>query len=112
MVCRYQNGAEQVEFDESMLTEIQKMAIELGDATLDDFRPRSNVYGNRVTLYKLVKFNLTGDYADGVQEVMTTSELEDCTYMPPQEENADDVLKGAMNAPVVDDDDDDEDLFG
>lgn len=66
--CRYINGAEVVEFDESMLTAPQKEAIELGMATLDDYKPRGPINGPKVNEVRLAAPKLTGDYKDGLVE--------------------------------------------
>jgi hypothetical protein len=59
------SGAEEVEFDESMLTDTQKEEIELGLATIDDFRPTGNMFGKNKTEFKLVSPNLRYKYKDG-----------------------------------------------
>ena len=63
--CRLINGAEEVEFDESQLTENQKAMIACGLMSLDDFKPKGGIYGKSVTVYKLYSFDLRDDYADG-----------------------------------------------
>lgn len=66
--CRYINGAEEVSFDESMLTATQKAAIEVGLATLDDYKPKGDLYGSKIQEVRLASPKLTGDYAEGVVE--------------------------------------------
>lgn len=62
----YQNGAEEIEFDESELTESQKEAIALGLKTLDDFRPvGASIYGNRITVLKLIDMDMRAPYDSG-----------------------------------------------
>lgn len=61
-------GAEEEEFDESMLTAAQKEQIELGIKTLDDFKPRGGVLGDRIDEFRLYDPKIEGDYADGVLE--------------------------------------------
>lgn len=61
-------GAEEAEFDETMLTDAQKEQIELGIKTLDDFRPRGGVFGDRIDEFRLFDPKLEGDYSDGVLE--------------------------------------------
>lgn len=81
MEFAYLNGAELAEFDESTLTDNQKVAIELGLKTIDDFRPNGNIYGDRKTEYKIVGFDLRGDSADGVYELdETKNEFMENTY--------------------------------
>ena len=72
MELGYINGAEKVEFDINTLTENQRMSIELGIKTVDDFRPRGEVFGDRVKEYRIVGYNLRGDSADGVYEADDT----------------------------------------
>lgn len=119
VVISYTNGAEEIAFDEKELTENQREAIELGIKTLDDFRPKGKIYGDRKIEYKLVDFDLRGDYADGYVALDDTlAEFEDEVYIPAVEESVDDI----MNKPTTDkkftqikdglgEDDDDMDLF-
>lgn len=101
----YVNGAEEMEFDESMLTDNQREAIELGINTLDDFKPRSAVYGTKVTLYKIKGIELTGDYADGcIDTELSDSEFEEMLYDITTVGNAEEVLKEEK---VEEEDDDD-----
>ena len=63
-----------------MLSETQKEAIQLGLKTLDDFK--GNVYGARVTVYRLVDFTLKDDYEDGIKdENIKFSEFEEDIYV-------------------------------
>lgn len=66
--CRYINGAEEVNFDESMLTTAQKAAIEVGLATLDDYKPKGELYGSKIQEVRLASPKLTGDYTEGIVE--------------------------------------------
>lgn len=79
-VCKLINGREAVEFDENSLTAEQKMMIEFGMATLEDFRPRGNVYGNKIVEIRLKSPKLKDDFANGALEVMKLKELDD--YLP------------------------------
>lgn len=108
----YFNGADIVEFDESQLTKAQKEQIELGLATIDTFKPKGNIYGNRVSEFRLIKPNLTGDFAEGIVDTeMTIKEFEDNIYIfNVTQESLDDV----MNKPELTDGSltiDEEDLF-
>lgn len=108
VVLSYSNGAEEIEFDESSLTPNQRLSIELGMKKLDDFKPKGSIYGNRVVEYKLVDYNLNGDYADGAVTLdESASDFEDNIYVV-KTESLDDFEK-AMNKPV--NDVDEEDLF-
>lgn len=112
----YVNGSEKTEFDESMLTDMQREAIELGLNTLDDFRPSGSIYGQRVVLYKLRDFNMRKDsaYENGMVDTeISISEFKEDVWFAPEEESVDDIEKDAED--VVSDaqsDEDDDDLFG
>lgn len=89
-------GAEEAEFDESMFTEKQKEQIELGLKTLDDFKPRGSIVGDRINEYRLFDPKLTGDFADGVLEVEDTpDEFEERIYQPPKDETLDEAKKSS-----------------
>lgn len=111
------NGAEEVEFDESMLTKKQKEQIELGLKTLEDFKPNGSIYGDRVNEFRLFDPRLIGDFADGLLECdETNKEIEEMIYAPVQEKTMEQALKESKDkeeAPFdVDDEDiDDDDLF-
>lgn len=112
-ICNYVNGNEIVEFDESMLTENQRDSIAIGLKTIDDFRPKGSMYGERITLCKIKDFDLTGDYSDGyVDAKISPTELMDMVYFAQIEESVDDILdkedntKGMSNV-----DEEDDDLF-
>ena len=113
VILSYNNGAEQEEFTEDMLTEAQKEFIELGLKTIDDFK--SNVYGNRVTVYKLTDFDLKGDYSDGfIDTKITPSEFEENVFTPNKEVKLSEAMNRESDSSISDgenDDDDDEDLF-
>ena len=116
VIITYNNGAEAEEIKEEDLTNAQKEAIELGLKKLSDFS--GNIYGQRVTVFKLTDYNLNGDYSDGCVEAgIKMSELKEELFEAVKEENLDDI----MNKPTQaidnddtednDDDNDDEDLF-
>lgn len=69
------DGAEQVEFNESCLTEAQKSQIKFGLATLDSFKPKGNVYGDRVQELKFFKATLKNDFKDGAIEIFAVNDL-------------------------------------
>lgn len=58
-------GAEVVEFNENMLTAEQKELIAFGLKTIDDFKPKGGVYGDKVEEIRLYTPELVNDYADG-----------------------------------------------
>ena len=119
-ILAYQNGAEQVDFTEDMLTDTQKELLELGVKTLEDFRPAGNVYGERVQIYKIVDFDIRGDYENGyVDTELSESEFEDEIYVPIKPESVEDLEEEEEEKPSKknknvepEDSDDDEDLFG
>lgn len=118
VVINYVNGAETIEFGYDQLTEAQKEFVDMGLKTVEDFRPRGQIYGNRIVVFKITDFDLTGTYADGiVMSELTTKEFGEMVYQPVIEEKAEDALGDAMNppdeVPFKEDDglDDLEDLF-
>lgn len=114
IVCKYYNGNQEVEFDESQLTKNQKVAIELGLKTLDDFKPKGSLYGNRVTLFNLFDFDLT-KYADGFEIAEDNADdFEENIFVAPQVETVADVeAKAEAAASKVEEEEvSDEDLFG
>ena len=112
------NGAEEVEFDESMLTEQQQEQIDLGLATIDDFRPTNRaILGERVTEYRLKLPRLKGEFASGLVDTeIKWSEFEEDVYSPAEIESFDDIekeTKPKKKTKVAEiEDDDDDDLFG
>jgi hypothetical protein len=82
--CRLINGAEEKEFDESQLTENQQAMIACGLMSLDDFKPKGAIYGERKTTYKLFSYDLRDDYSDGYVTVkdFTPSDLASMVYTP------------------------------
>ena len=91
----YINGADTVEFNESQLTKAQKEQVELGLATVDSFKPKGDIYGDRVSEFRLSKPNLTGDFADGLVDTeLSIKEFEEQIYVPnAKEEKLEDVVK-------------------
>ena len=53
--CQIVNGAEVLEFDESQLTDKQKTSIALGLYKLEDFKPKGNIYGEKINFIRLIK---------------------------------------------------------
>lgn len=103
-------GAEEVDFDETMLTEKQKEQVELGIKTLDDFKPRGAVFGNNINEYRLFDPYLKGDFEDGILEAdETNEEFEEKIYQPVMEESEKDMNKGkVVDIKELMDDDNDE----
>lgn len=81
--CEYINGSEEVQFDESCLTDNQKEMIELGLKTLDDFKPNGSVFGERVEKFTCIDVDTRGDYADGyLTEDFDTTEFAKNIFTP------------------------------
>lgn len=59
------NGATVSEFNEASLTEEQKLFIEIGAATLDDFKPKGQVFGDKVSEIRLL-FPKIKDLGEGL----------------------------------------------
>jgi len=119
------NGAEEVDFDESQLTDAQKEQIELGIKTLDDFKPNGSIFGERVNEYRLLEPSLikTGsdDFSNGfISCEMTDDEFDELIYHPAKKEKMSDLEESTKkeseekNEKEVDIEDelDDDDLFG
>ena len=84
------NGAEIKEFDESCLTARQKMSIALGQSKIEDFKPKSNIYGNFITEYKIITDNLVNQ-PDGTEQVFPVKELIDYLSYDDSDKKAEDV---------------------
>ena len=112
-------GAEEAEFNESMLTARQKEQIELGLKKLEDFKPKGTIIGDRVNEYRLFDPRLDGEFADGLVDTEETpSEFEEKIYCPTKSETLEEAKESSKKAKAVeeapfdvDDDDDDMDLF-
>lgn len=107
VICSYFNGAEEVEIDESMLSDNQKMALELGIKKLSDFAD-GHVYGDRIIEYRIVDFNLKGDYSDGYITLDDkVSDFEEEIYVPAKPETEEEVLEKSTKKKNKDEDDED-----
>jgi hypothetical protein len=104
-------GAEEAEFDESMLTDSQREQVELGIKTVDDFRPKGNIYGDRIDEFRLFDPKLEGDFADGLLEVDDTpDEFEEKIFVPAEDETLEQAKNNSKKAAAKkskDDEDDD-----
>lgn len=110
-ILSYKNGAEEIEFDESSLTSNQRLSIELGLKKLEDFRPKGNIYGERVVEFKLIDFDLRDPYENGaVAMEESSSDFEENIFTPIVEETVADLEK-SMNKPEESTNLNDEDLF-
>lgn len=102
-------GAEEAEFDESMLTDSQREQVELGIKSVDDFRPKGNIYGDRIDEFRLFEPKLEGDYADGLLECEDTAdEFEEKIYVPAQDETMEEAKRNSKSKKNEDEDDDDD----
>lgn len=98
--CSIVAGAEEVPFDESQLTEQQKLQIELGLSTIESFKPRGSIYGPRVNEIRLVKPILNGEYANGVIELpVKLEEFEADILQLIEQESMSEVLEAAEEVP-------------
>lgn len=107
-------GAEEAEFDESMLTDSQREQVELGIKSVDDFRPKGNIYGDRIDEFRLFEPKLEGDYADGVLECDDTAdEFEEKIFVPAADETMEEAKKNSKSSSKAkkDEDEDDEPPF-
>lgn len=107
-------GSEEAEFDESMLTDSQREQVELGIKSVDDFRPKGNIYGDRIDEFRLFEPKLEGDYADGVLECDDTAdEFEEKIFVPAADETMEEAKKNSKSAKSKSkkDEDDDEPPF-
>jgi len=76
-------GADEVEWDESMLTKEQKEAVEFGLSTVDNFKPRSNALGGNIFEYRLIKPLLSGAFSEGVMDTeLKMEEFEEDVFKP------------------------------
>lgn len=105
------NGAEEVKFDESCLTPIQKKGIKLGFFKLSDFAPKGKIFGKSIREFRLLTcaMDYKTEYAEGPIETYTESEFNDLIYHPPVDEKLDDVVGDEFKE--IENDDDLDDLF-
>lgn len=97
-------GAEEAEWNESMLTAKQKEQVELGLKKPEDFKPKGTIVGDKVNEYRLFDPKLQGDFADGLVECEDTmSEFEEKIYCPPQDETLDEAKSKSAKAKEDDD---------
>lgn len=86
------NGAEVVEFDESCLTDQQKMAVKLGIKKVEDFKPRGNTYGDRIQELRVCCPDLKA-FPNGCEEVFATKDLADYLVQDDSDVSISDVKK-------------------
>lgn len=110
---RFINGADTVEFTEDMLTPAQKQQVELGIKALRDFKPRGNIYGERITEYRLADPKLIGEFENGLVDTeLTEEEFLAQVFVPNKTVNLEvEVRKAEEKTSASLDDIDDDDLF-
>ena len=86
------NGSPTVEFDESCLTDKQKTAIAVGLNKLEDFKPKGNVYGDKITELRVVRGDLK-EYPNGSIEVFSVRDLGDYLVADDSDVSIKDVKK-------------------
>lgn len=87
-------GAEIVEFNESMLTQKQRELIAFGLKTIEDFKPRNNVYGNRISEVRLITPNLKDEFVDGAVDTgLREDDFYEMLALSTQDVKAEDVKK-------------------
>lgn len=96
--CRYINGAEQVEFDESMLTDEQRELIAVGLASIDDYKPSGNTYGDRIIEIRLAMPVLKGQFANGLVELdESVDEFEEDIFQFVSEETIEEIKEADIS---------------
>ena len=109
------NGAEEVEFDESMLTDAQKEEIAIGLSTIDDFRPSGNPLGGNTREYRLFRPDLKDTkFSEGAFETGLTADefAEQIVAMEKVDKKQDEKVSNKVVDDLFEDDtvvDDDED---
>ena len=72
------------------------MQIELGEATLDDFRPRGQIFGDRISELRFNEPYAKETYANGpVDTGYKVSEFENEIYVPTKDESIDDMERSS-----------------
>lgn len=78
------NGQEEVPWDESQLTELQKLALASGEYTLEDCKPSKKVYGERISQIRLYRPKINDEYSGGPLEFADDATVEALIYRPSQ----------------------------
>lgn len=86
------NGAEKKEFDEDCLTDMQKLSIKVGKSTIDDFRPKGDIYGDRVELLKVCDGDLA-KYPNGSVETFSVKDIPDYLALDDSDKKVSDIKK-------------------
>ena len=110
--CRYINGAEEVEFDESMLTDEQREAVAVGLASVDDYKPAGNTYGARIQEVRLAMPVLKGEFSSGVVKLdETVDEFEEDIFRFVEEEKLEEIKEETLSVEDLEEIEDEESLF-
>lgn len=78
------NGQEEMEWDESQLTDFQRAAYKTGLWSLDDFKPTKKIYGERITEFRLFRPVLKDAFLNGAVEFGDDDIVESLIYRPGQ----------------------------
>ena len=91
--------------------------VELGLKTIDDFRPRDRVLGERITEFRLIAPELKGKFADGLIDTeIKSKEFDEMIYTPPRtesmgEDEQEEIANSKAKAKSEPEDEDVDDLF-
>lgn len=99
------NGQEEIEFDESQLTDLQKLALETGQYTLDDFKPTKRIYGEKITQLRMYRPMLRDEFVGGPVPYGDDATVEALIYRPgvvKSVETVDDGILGLGSSDVDD----------
>lgn len=86
----YYNGADEIEWNESMLTDVQRTQCELFGKKPEDFKPVGRINGDWVTLYKVVGFpsRAESEYAEGIVDTdLSPDDFEEDILVIPEKED-------------------------
>ena len=77
-----------------MLTQKQRELIAFGLKTIEDFKPRNNVYGNRISEVRLITPNLKDEFVDGAVDTgLREDDFYEMLALSTQDVKAEDVKK-------------------
>lgn len=90
---RLVRGAEGIEWNIDLLTDKQREQVELGVKTVNDFKPKGQILGDKINELRLFDPQLTGDFVDGLVDTeLFVKEFEDSIYVPITDEKIEDVV--------------------
>lgn len=79
------NSRVEKEFDIDCLTDQQRMMVDLGMATIESFRPRGNIYGERQSEIRIIQPKLLDEFANGGIVAFPTESL--AIHLPSDEDD-------------------------